>query len=304
MMNKNNFQIIKEMVEEKIGEQCALQSAWRDGRQLTGICVPGWGVSPVIYLDSFADDEPLGDVVEDVCDLLIKNRVSKCKNDDINSYLNHLYDCWEEAKTQLFLRVKNRVTDADYLSDKPSRVIAGNLSAVLAIPVVVDEAEGRSGFVVISDKWLESWAVTKEDAFLAAEENGFDAYISKGDYKMVALDEFVLELSFVDTFDSYMVSNRLCTGGASLLAYPKVLQKLSDVFLGQELLVFPMSVHDVMVIPSANFDLQDKGFLEYLRFMMLVGNSAPLTSSGEILDIQPYVLHDGQLYAILQEKDC
>lgn len=295
----NNFQIIKEMVEEKIGEQCILQSVWRDGKQLTGICVPGWGVSPVIYLDFFADDDPL-DVVKNVCDLLMKNRVSNRANDEINSYLNRLYDCWEEAKTQLVLKVKNHAVDSEYLSDKPTRFIAGNLSAVLAIPV--SAGKGRSSFIVVSDKWLESWGVTKEDAFLAAEENGFDAYISKGDSNMVALDEFVLELSLFDTFDSYLVSNKLCTGGASLLAYPKVLQKLSDIFLGQELLVFPMSVHDVMVTPLKDFDLQDEGFLEYLKFMMLVGNNA-LTSPGEILDIQPYVLRDGQLDAILQKKD-
>lgn len=297
-----DFQSMKETVEQRLGYECEIHKINKPGDvERVGLVVKIGTISPTFYLDAMTDKSDAEILA------FISSEIEKIRDQGIDEISFNLHD-FDSVKGHLFLRCVNLSNNSTYLKDKPYQVVADDIAAYVSIRCSFCENKEDTSMASTSVTFdiLKVWHVSFEEVYNAALANGFEPYVldfneitqiaMMGILEMPvrSLDELD-PISITDDGIPYLfsITNKVMVNGASILAYPEALKKVSDYF-AKDMIVIPSSTNEILVMPLN----QDPDY-ENLQSMIREVNDT--LAPDEILSDQPYFLMDGKIYPIPHE---
>ena len=297
-----DFQSMKETVEQRLGYECEIHKINKPGDvERVGLVVKIGTISPVFYLDAMTDKSDAEILA------FISSEIEKIRDQGIDEIPVNLRD-FDFVKGQLFLRCVNLSNNSTYLKDKPYQVVADDIAAYVSIRCNFCENKEDIAMASISVTFdiLKVWHVSFEEVYNAALANGFEPYVldvneitqnaMMGILEMSgrSLDELD-PISITDDSIPYLfnITNKVMLNGASILAYPEALKKVSDYF-AKDMIVIPSSTNEILVMPL-NHDP------DYENLQSMIREVNDTLAPDEILSNQPYFLMDGKIYSIPHE---
>lgn len=298
-----DFQSMKETVEQRLGFECEIREIRKPGNVVrVGLVVKTGILCPIFYLDAMLDKSD-NEIIA-----FISSQIKEIRRQNLTDQISvNLHD-YDSAKGHFFLRCVNHSNNLSYLNDKPYRIVADDIAAYVSIRCGFCERKEDLAMASTSVTFdmLEAWHVSFEEVYNAALANGFEPYVCDVNEMTQNVMKGILEtpvrsldeldpISITDDGIPYLfsITNKVMVNGASILAYPEALKKVSDYF-AKDMIVIPSSTNEILVMPLN----QDPDY-ENLQSMIREVNDT--LAPDEILSDQPYFLMDGKIYPIPHE---
>lgn len=214
--------------------------------------------SPVISLQMLFERLENGSSIPEICDYIesIMNTrlpVSVSRIDSLN--------CFQDLKKKITFRIISQEKNGDFLQNVPW-VPFLDLAIIFSLSI---QSEGDLQIsTVLTRAVSDAWNVSPDDLLVLAKENTPRIYPSV--FKNL---ETVFEDFFPGSFSLlpqpqdisvptlYIFTNASAHYGAACILYPDALKDLAEQF-GSDLLIFPSSIHEVLMIPdSSSFSKSD-----------------------------------------------
>lgn len=221
-----------------------------NGAVLTAIMFKGErNVSPCMYVtEPYKHDIPVTE-----CAKQFANAYETSKNDFPNFDISEITD-FEKAKDKIIMVLVNKELNAN--SD-----IVGIpfLDLMIIFKIVVDNYNGA--FVTIKKEMINCWGVDENKLLEVAKEN--TPKIFPHNYKNIfevmkdQLDPEVLKLMGIEEFEGMpnVLTNNNSQLGAAVILYDGVLK---DIAKGEDLVILPSSIHEVLIIKAKQNDSPDE----------------------------------------------
>ena len=264
---------IKDFLPEKYANaDIRIESVVKNNDQkLSGIVIrqEESNIAPNIYLESFYKEHENGKSMDSVLESIAKTRE---KYDvDHNFDVSKIADL-DIAKDRITCRLVNAKQNAEYLSDKPHKVID---DLAVTYHVAIGSEGGSHMSAPITDRLIESYGIDTEQLHKIAVEN-MDS-LSPASFK--GMTETMVDMMMPDMIRSgmteeeakdaiaamipeigeekmYVLTNDDKLNGAAVLLNDKVMDEISDK-LGGDYYILPSSIHEVLIIPeSPEYDLK------------------------------------------------
>ena len=228
METKTNA-IMKELIAK--GYDCQFTKTVKNGISKEGIIIKGKNkVAPIYYADSFDGDYK--EVAEQIA-----NHYERTSHEDIkfdpNSFIK-----WENVKNTLGIRVRGKCQD--------DVVTREYLDLEVYVVSYVDDIRGAVGTISVKESHLNMWGITEDELFETAMKR-------KEEYTVQAMGEV---MPFGDGAPMWLLSNKQCLYGASIIMHPEYFEILADK-LDDDLYILPSSLHELIVIPAASVPATD-----------------------------------------------
>ena len=263
MLNMNQFveKLVDQIVMNGIDRELVTVKPVKknNGRALTGIMIKpskDSPIAPVMYADEFIGEYEDGrKSIEDIAKELVEASFRELNGKDSSISLSK-----EAILGGAFLQAIGADANKEMLSTVPNEKI-------LDIAIIVRtklSVFGIDGSTTITNQMIESYGITKEELFDAAKKN------ATGSFMCVPVEQLMMSISGQiddDDIDEnaesdigdhglYVATNRSKMFGASVIAFPELLEKYAKR-LGGSVYILPSSIHEVMVLkknPSVDPD--------------------------------------------------
>lgn len=202
------------------------------------------------YEDLVAGKKLMSEIVADIMEVL-KNPKPDVKTEDIMS--------WDKAEKKIQLRVMNWEANQEFLENAIYKKVL-DLAVVPYILLDFDH-EGTTTAPKIQKEHLEIWGVDEETVFAAGKDN-FDPIKPLSLLEMMRM--LILEeggnpdicLPVEDENESFMVlTNKSRMYGAFAMFDKTLLDAVAEI-VHDNLYIFPSSIHEVILGPVSQIDLQ------------------------------------------------
>ena len=213
-------------------------------------------VSPVIYIDSSYEKYDEGNIsfADSVSEIAaqVKSAIQNTpdKYADVTSWI----DNYEEVREKIVMSVVNTERNKDYLSDKP-HMDKEDLSVVYKVKL------DKEGYIAISNSLTENWGgISVEQLHEIAEEN----QKKLSSIKVISMSDTLKELGaeFPDFLlpdpkqEQYVLTNADKSFGAIAMFDKDALSSVAEK-VESDLYILPSSIHEVLVVSSDFYDLND-----------------------------------------------
>lgn len=244
---------VAEYLQKEKGLQAAAQIVEKNNNiQMCGLSIreEGATIAPVIYIDNYViEDRCVRDIAETTYQLYLKHK-PKHADMDVSQYLN-----WSYVKDNVFLRIVSAENEA-------KDFVKRTLLDMVYYPVITFIIEGNVGSITVKNNILEEIGVTEDEIFAAASFNTIRNAKASSMAETLAnlLGQFPMEKEEVEhekkgLEEMIVVTNQNDTNGAGILACDSYMDMLCDKYAdGGNLVVFPSSIHEVIVIPYKEND--------------------------------------------------
>lgn len=154
----------------------------------------------------------------------------------------------EKNKNKLQLRFVNTEKNQDLLRHTP-HFKWHDLSCIC---VLATEGTGQVKVTVtVSDALMESWGIERDALF----ETALCSMMRMLPPRLIRMDDLLKRAGvFVDEMYGqvplYYLSNKSTWFGATVLLYPKILEKIAKLIGAEELYLLPSSVHEFLILPK------------------------------------------------------
>ncbi|MBQ9328755.1 MAG: hypothetical protein IJ225_09510 [Solobacterium sp.] len=172
-----------------------------------------------------------GGSLDDVMNSIAKNVTAGSQ--ELNEMI--IFEDYDVAKEQLFLRVNNRVWNKEYLSNMPHHDVE-DLAVTVHLKMRKDEA--FLGSVPFTYSMMKMYGVEEEQVYHDAMES--------------AKKLFPPTLNPLKSYrhqSELILTNEMGINGAAALWYPGMMEQLAEQF-GGNFQVVPLSVHEVIICPD------------------------------------------------------
>ena len=255
---------IIEALEMKLGEEYKIipkDKRKNNGLNLRGICIhrDGESVSPTFYVEDYIQHNDMGEPnPEEIADLILKT----CHQDKIpQNVADHLKD-FGVMKEKVRMRLVNHAANVSELGNIPHRRFLD-----LAVTYYLDMGlaiAGQHASAAITNELMEIWGITENvlyrlgmEKLLAGDECCITDMFSI--LRQIAQDEQdkITEKAITELEkdqngpEMYVASNKKRLFGANCLMNVSLLQELTES-LGCSLIIFPSSIHELVIIPHKN----------------------------------------------------
>lgn len=265
------------------GQKVVLQPVIKNnGMVYDGLVImdPALNISPTIYLNPyyhrFLNGVSMEDIYTDILNTYYKNLPTK--DFDISIFRD-----FKKASKTIAFKLVNKEKNEELLKDVP--YVEFQDLALIFISIVKNF---RTEFatILIHNQHLALWNIDVETLYRIALENTPRLL----PYKFENLDHLIFEeeyesLSELHQFNMYILTNKLKIHGASCIAYPNLLKRISD-FLEDNLILIPSSIHEILIIPEsltkAEYSMND------FKMMISEVNETALTDD-ELLSDHAYI---------------
>ena len=252
-MNYETFlQTIHSMVQARLQQDTSVslkRILKNNGIMLDGLSFtkPGLRLSPTIYLNSYYNEAeeglPLSIITDQIMMVYETNPgFSETVYDELRNF--------DKIRNKIAYKLINTEKNRNLLSTIPH--IPYLDLAIVFYMILDDNVEGQMT-TLIHNEHLDMWNISLEELGLIAEENTprlLPHHISSIES---VLKQFDIDDSFdIDTFPSvnlYVLTNLRGINGAACMLYPQVLKEFAEK-LGEDLLVLPSSIHEVLLTPA------------------------------------------------------
>ena len=260
----------------------------------------GYTSAPNIYLDDAYEEYIQGKSLERITSELICLR-NKCK--DEVEFDADLFTDYNWVRGRLGIRIINRMKNARLLTDVPHRDFA---DMALVFYVAIDDESIGKGTILIHNEHMTMWDISSDrlyDDALASSLRNNPPYMAdmvealidilRGEEETEGLnlpvsDEELREKlyrSLPDRGLMYVLSNQSKLNGASVIAYPGMLNDIAQK-LGCDYYLLPSSIHEVIILPMCDDD--ERG--EELSMLVKDVNNSKLKPD-EVLSDHAYRYH-------------
>ncbi len=257
MIKEKFYNEVKEKLEREMPEYTVHFSTVTKENGITyeGVTVrPKSGnetVAPVLYLNKALEKvnngENIAEVVEEIANNYINEMsASKYRKFDTESLLS-----FEDVKDKIFSKLINTAKNATLLEDRPHINVA-DLSKTFHIRI------GEDASVPITNNLATKYGKTAEELDFYARENAKNTVKFGSMFSFLMGNGFDLDQATISDgeYPLYVVTNKDQMFGASMITYPEVCQKISDIF-GGDYVILPSSIHEVIIIPANAMDKED-----------------------------------------------
>lgn len=259
-------EIIKEELQKRVeGEVRIMDVPKNNGVRLCGINIveEESNFSPVVYLETFLDEYENGMEIDEIVEKIImiweKERLKK--DFDMAVFSN-----FEDIKGHIAYMLVNYDANRELLEQIPHDRF---LDLARVYFVAVNDQEIGRGSILIYNKFLEMWGVTKEQVEKIAEENTpqlFPISIQKMEDVMKEitgehLDDIGLNGTSKDKYLMYVASNTARFFGGSVLYYKDKLREFAEQ-QESNLFILPCSLHELVIVILDG--KEDIGFLKHM----------------------------------------
>lgn len=260
-MNINEFcHYVKGHILEYLPDEYAKADIWVDTTLksnsvlLHGLTIrkEDCNISPRVYLDSFHNNYmngiSLGETMRNIAEEYEKHSLDG-QEFDVDSIKD-----FDKAKALITTRVVNAKQNKMLAAERPSTKLDDLL--VFYQVSILNFAQG-SASVPVTNELMKMWGVSTEDIHNLAVENTerlFPPVLT--DMSSVFAGEKVNYLSDVEYEPSdtlLVLSNAEVYDGASVLANPSILERVSDV-IQDDFYILPSSRHEVIIMPKETAD--------------------------------------------------
>lgn len=241
-------QNILKLVENVTGITPKMKSVDKNnGVKLSAIIIleEGCKISPSIYLEPFYDEyrngKSISEIVDNIINIHKKSRLACSFN--IDKFMD--FNC---AKENIVYKVVNAEMNKELLTDIPHQKILD----LAKIYVYVVETEFGTETVLLHKVHLRFWNISEEELYLLAEKNT----PNKLPCSCEDVEKVICEIMGEDAdlrrqngkISIFVLTNYKKMHGAACIFYKGALNKIAREN-GYDLLVIPSSVHEVMIIP-------------------------------------------------------
>lgn len=204
------------------------------------------GICPVINVEAFYDNWVQGKTYGVVVNEVVDTVISAANNTpDIPK---NLIPNMESLAGSIYMQLVETEKNKELLSRTPHREIE---DMSLVYRVGVNMTANDKGSFVISDEILERSGLSEEELYEIAMENSPRNRPIRIAPIATMIGEVLGEDSFPDQspVPMYVVSNETGFHGASVLFYPGVFDRCSDIMNGN-FFVIPSSIHETIIVPD------------------------------------------------------
>ncbi len=244
---------IHSLVQEKLegrAEVSLRRVLKNNGLLLDGLSIssPSSAFSPTVYLNSYYDEEEEGlslPVIAEQILLLYE------EENGLPSELAQQLKDFEKIRDRIAYKLINAEDNAVLLSEVPH---FRYLDLAVVFYIIVTENDDGQMTALIHDEHLGMWNVTREDLSDLAEKNMaslLPCRITPIEDAILSLEEEVPldEETSLFPVDLYVLSNERGINGAACLLYKDVLKNFAEQ-VGDDLVILPSSIHEVLLAPS------------------------------------------------------
>lgn len=244
---------IHSLVQEKLegrAEVSLRRVLKNNGLLLDGLSIssPSSAFSPTVYLNSYYDEEEEGlslPVIAEQILLLYE------EENGLPSELAQQLKDFEKIRDRIAYKLINAEDNAVLLSEVPH---FRYLDLAVVFYIIVTENDDGQMTALIHDEHLSMWNVTREDLSDLAEKNMaslLPCRITPIEDAILSLEEEVPldEETSLFPVDLYVLSNERGINGAACLLYKDVLKNFAEQ-VGDDLVILPSSIHEVLLAPS------------------------------------------------------
>lgn len=265
---------IAEMVEEKLENVFAApyESLINNGIKVHGVAIKqlGQNFGVIIYIDGYLDDHFTD---SKIAEQVIKHWNSSKTDPKIEDFAEKMLD-FEEIKDCFRLRLINKKANLELLETVP-HVEFLDLAVIVAIEIDDDYS------TKVTDKLLKCLNIPFETAYERAKI-AFRTEKSRVWYRPIDDSEH--------SFMTAILSNERANQGAIRIRDDEILCEIAQK-IGDDLIGFPMSVHEFMLIPARESSKWKGGFDE-LSYMIQAINLEHIPPE-EVLSDHPYFYKRG-----------
>ena len=233
-----------------------------DGENLEEIIIDINGIQPKVYIDDMYLMHTNGKTIESLVDMVIET-IKCCINDDelncdgFDELINPTD--YENIKNKLFVKLINTERNRELLRDVPHKKF-GDIAIVYGIYINSDDETRHKNLIstVVSNDMLKTYGINEEkicsDAFKNSEKilPPMSMPLNNTEYEGINLIDFDSKLKELENTGSqsemFLLTNQVCTYGASTILYDGVAQKISNA-LRCGFYIIPSSVQEVLILP-------------------------------------------------------
>lgn len=205
------------------------------------------------------------------------------------------FEVWQNVKSHICFRLVNQEKNAEKLSNEPWRPY---IDLAVEYFVQVQDEEFGTGAMRVTNHLMETWGVTEEELWEAANINT----PSRCPIKSCYMHEYLLELGFwfMPFNPMRILTNKENLYGSAALVYDGALLMLARE-CGGSFYVLPSSIHEVIILPENNFSgKREEEFLSMVEDINLFG-----VDPKEVLsdNVYFYDILTGELKGLREKKD-
>lgn len=237
------------------GECRVMEMTKNNNTRLVGLSfrMPENVIAPVVYMESFYDKIRQGEPMEQIMECIAECIEQSVKVQAGQEVLD--MGDYQSAADRLTVAVVNTKENLAMLSKMPHEEIE-DLSMVCRITLQPEDG-GLNGSIRVTNETLEWWGVTKEQLFEKAKENtlrNFPPELYSIEVLAGQLESGENLLQEGKTLSEskcpmYVLTNRLKSYGAGLLAFPQALERVDQLF-PEGYYLLPSSIHELIVVPK------------------------------------------------------
>jgi hypothetical protein len=266
MVYNTFLETVKTSLQSRLGEEYSVIThpiPKNNGLTLDGLCI---GTStqeaiPTIYLNSYYTAYENGMSMNDILTDIVNLYETSCFPPEIE---RKALQSVEFAESRIIYRLINEPANRAILAEVPHMSLPG-LDLVLVFYLILGEDDNGQYSAMIKNSQLTLWNLKAEDLLASARINTpwlFPARIRTmtevlkemtaeamgTEYNEHELDHVLQDTGWESPF--YVLTNRSGLYGASCICYEGILKDFA-ASLGQDLLILPSSIHEVLIIPNS-----------------------------------------------------
>lgn len=215
------------------------------------ILEPGCNVSPTIYLNHYYENYQKGASFSSIQEQILHYYYSHCR---IRSIDTSFFTCFEQVRPHIVYKLIHYEKNKELLKEVP---YFPYLDLAIVFYCLIQESPHKNASILIYNKHLAYWNISKSTLLHFAQKNT-PLLLS---FCCTSLADLIFSPSNVlpkedyqgiseEAIPMYVLTNRQRLNGACCILYRNVLRQISER-LNDSLYILPSSIHEVIVIPSA-----------------------------------------------------
>lgn len=221
-----------------------------NGIRLKGLLIASkdHSASPTIYLERFYDRYLHGDPMEEITDTIVSIYSENTIGDES---IPDLFDDYEKARKDLYLKAVNKEKNGELLSDVPH---IDFLDLSLIPYVLIRQIRKMKASVIIHNDMVDHWKVAAKQILADAMKNMIDHY----GYELMPMQEMLKQMLQEEDIKTlgkkenamYVLLSPGMQYCAALMAVDSVMKNVAEQ-LHSDIVILPSSIHELIVIPSS-----------------------------------------------------
>lgn len=237
------LEVINSMLDD--GEEVKLDKVTKNNNLILDsitIIKPGFSVFPTTYLNYYFEAYLHGKTIEEIVEEIFYISESYTGS---HEYFSKILEEYEEIKDNIVCKLINTKLNRNLLKLVPYKPY---LDLAIVAYCVMDKGDSGCCGIVITNKILESWDISKEEMLEYAIDNT-PKFLGETLFPVTNLLSEDDPLYGSEDIPLYILTNHYHTNGAICILDDFILEDLARDW-NSDLIIIPASVHEVIIAPK------------------------------------------------------